>query len=1079
MIQRIFLFASFLTLLTAGNAQYTTTGSASLTSCGQWTVTPDTPNQLGSVYQATPINLTSGFDLSFSVNFGCDGLGGSGMVFVLRTGPWAVGSGGTGMGYQGMTGNNIGIEFDTYDNGGTIWDVGADHIGLFKNGSNDHNPANPNNLMGAVPTEITPGNAEVEDCQTHLVQIIWTPGATQTLQVIVDGTPSLTKNRDFITLDFAGNPNVLWGWTASTSAQDNAQIIGIALEPDFSISATNCPGQLINFTDNSSAQNTITNWAWDFGGLGTSTLQNPSFTFATAGSYPVELTITDNTLCTNTVTIDVGVGFEVNPTADSSPICPNSSTGLHANAAPYVGNTCCFDLVLGDLWDDGWAGNTVDVIVNGSPLGSYAPPINGAGGAYYHTYNLCFDHDDVVEFIINGDAYPGECTYTLYDADGVSILNVPAGAATWVDGVSQTYTVNCGITPPAYTYLWDNAGMLGGGSTLSDPTATVPSTTTFTVAVTDPGTGCTISDVVTVSTSPPVTATISGSPDFCAGASGNLQITFTGTPPFSATVAGPGGPYNLTGIMTMVHNFSVSLPGTYTLTAAAGNGCPGTFSGSGTPDITTPPNVNIEASATYCNGDAIAPINVISGGSPGVVNWYTNPGLTGAPIATGTSYTPPSTVGTVTYYAATTEPVLGCVGLADNVTITINPIPSAPGYTGPTTYCEGDLPTPLTGIPSLGGTMTWYADAGLTTVLSTLTSFNPTLVVGTFTLYLTETANGCEGAPTPIVITVKPTPDAPTVTGDILYCEGETPTPLTATPTIGGTIAWENALGINVGAGTSFTPPLTNGISSFTATETLDGCTGPSTTVTIEVQPAPSVSVTNSISICLGDSVLVTALNNGYDITWSDLQTGESVYLGPDTTTMFYVTATNPLCGFAVDSIKIVVNYKPDVVAGNDTIIGVGGEVELWAESDPDVTYSWIPEPMECLNEDCSEIYDVPDQATLYVVIVKDPIGCQNSDSVLVDINGYMEVFVPNIFSPNGDGSNDYLVINGPRLFNYYIEIYDRWGKKVFESTEQKEYWDGKLNGAELAPQTFVYIISGETVLGDQIKKEGNVSIIK
>jgi gliding motility-associated-like protein len=296
---------------------------------------------------------------------------------------------------------------------------------------------------------------------------------------------------------------------------------------------------------------------------------------------------------------------------------------------------------------------------------------------------------------------------------------------------------------------------------------------------------------------------------------------------------------------------------------------------------------------------------------------------------------------------------------------------------------------------------------------------------------------------------------------------------------MGGTIAWENALGVNVGTGTSFTPPLNNGLSNFTATETLNGCTGPSSTVTIEVQPAPSVSVTNSISICLGDSVLVTALNNGYDITWSDLQTGESVYLGPDTTTLFYVTATNPLCGFAVDSIKIIVNYKPDVIAGRDTVIGIGGEVELWAVSDPGVTYSWIPEPMECLNEDCSEIYDVPDQATLYVVIVTDPIGCENSDSVLVDINGYMEIFVPNIFSPNGDGSNDFLVINGPRLFNYYIEIYDRWGKRVFESTEQKDYWDGKLNGSELAPQTFVYMISGETVLGDQVKKEGNVSIIK
>ncbi len=1082
MIQRILFLTTLLFLFITGNAQFTTTGSASLTSCGQWTVTPDTPNQLGSVHQATPVNLTTPFTLKFSVNFGCDPFGGTGMVFVMRTGPWAVGTGGTGMGYQGMTGNNIGVEFDTYDNGGAIWDVGADHIGLFKSGSNDHNVANPLNLMGSAPTEIIPGNAEAEDCQTHLLEISWIPGATQTLTVKVDGVTSLTKTRDFVTLDFAGNPNVLWGWTASTGAQDNEQIIGIALEPDFTISATNCPGQLINFTDNSSSQNTITNWLWDFDGLGSSILQNPSFTFATAGSHPVTLTITDNTGCTNSETIDVGVGFIVDPTADNSPICPNTSTTLHANAAPYVGNSCCFDLVLGDLWDDGWAGNTIDVVVNGTYLGSYAPPINGAGGPYYHTYNLCFDHGDVVEFIIQGPSgtvqYPGECSYEVLDASGAQIIYVGPGAA-FADDSTETFTVNCGITPPAYTYLWNNAGMLGGGSTLADPTATVPTTTTFTVQVTDPGTGCTISDVVTVVTSPPATATISGSPTFCSGSTGNLTITFTGTPPFSATVAGPGGPYNLTGIATLVHNFSVSQAGTYTLTAAAGNGCTGTFSGSGTATVVTPPNVVIPASVTYCDGDPILPVTVTSGGTPGVVNWYTNPGLTGLPIATGTSFTPPSTLGTITYYAATTEPILGCVGASDNVIITVNPIPVAPGFTGPTTYCEGELPTPLTGIPSLGGSMKWYADAGLTIVLSTLTSFNPTLVVGTFTIYLTETANGCEGPATPISITVKPTPGAPAITGDLLYCEGETPTALTATPTMGGTIAWENGLGVNVGTGTSFTPPLANGLSNFTATETLNGCTGPSATVTIEVQPAPSVSVTNSISICLGDSVLVTALNNGYDITWSDLQTGETVYLGPDTTTLFYVTATNPLCGFAVDSILIVVNYKPDVEAGTDTVIGIGGEVELWAVSDPGVTYSWIPEPMECMNDDCSEIYDVPDQATLYVVIVTDPIGCENSDSVLVDIDGYMEVFVPNIFSPNGDGSNDFLVINGPRLFNYYIEIYDRWGKRVFESTEQKDYWDGKLNGSELAPQTFVYIISGETVLGDQIKKEGNVSIIK
>lgn len=1087
MSKQIQLFLWMLLVGASSFGQYTVTGNASQTSCGEWTVTPDAVSQTGSFYQNATIDLTNNFTLKFSVNFGCDNNGGCGLVFVMRNGPWAVGSGGSGMGYQGMTGNTLAIEFDTRDDNSSLsnWDVPADHIGLFTGGSTNHNPANPLNLMGTAPTNILPSVANVEDCQDHLVEISWNnpPGpGNQTLTVVVDGVTSLTKSSDFVTNQFAGNSTVLWGWTGSTSTiagVDNEQIVGIALQPDFTISATNCPGQVINFTDASSAQNTITGWSWDFDGLGTSILQNPSFSFANAGSYDVTLTVTDNTGCTNSATIAVGVGFEVDPTADNSPICPNSSTVLHANAAPYVGNTCCFDLVLGDLWDDGWAGNNVEVFVNGFSTGIYFPPVNGAGGAYYETIPLCFDQGDVVEIFINGNLYPLECTYTLYDQSGATVLTVPPGVATWVDGSSQSFTVNCGLTPPAYTYSWTPAGMLGGGSNLANPTATVPSTTWFYVSVTDPGTGCTIMDSVQVVTSPPVTATISGSQTVCLGNSANLTVTFTGTPPFTLNVNGPGGPLApITGISTMIYNLSVSQGGSYTITGVTGNGCTGTFSGTGTLNVITPPSVDIAASAQYCDGDAIAPLTVLSGGT-GTVNWYNNPGLTGPPLGTGLSYTPVQGVGTVTYYAATTEAVLGCVGPADNVVITVHPIPAAPAWSGTTLYCDGDLPSPLTATPTLGGTITWYNNTPPATVLSTLLSYNPTLSVGTFTLYVTETANGCEGPATPISITVKPTPSAPTITGDLLYCEGESPTPLIATPSLGGSISWENSLGINVATGTTFTPPLSNGFTTYTVTETLNGCEGPAATTTIEVQPAPMVSVTDQVSICIGDSILITALNNGYAITWSDGQSGESVYLGPDTTQVFYVTATNPLCGSATDSIKIIVNYLPDVVAGNDTLIGIGGEVELWADSDPDVTYSWIPEPDQCLNADCSEVYDVPDQATLYVVIVTDPIGCQNSDSVLVDINGYMEIFVPNIFSPNGDGENDFLVVNGPRLFNYYIQIYDRWGKVVFESNEQKEFWDGKLNGAELAPQTFVYMLSGESVLGDKISKEGNVTIIK
>ena len=169
-----------------------------------------------------------------------------------------------------------------------------------------------------------------------------------------------------------------------------------------------------------------------------------------------------------------------------------------------------------------------------------------------------------------------------------------------------------------------------------------------------------------------------------------------------------------------------------------------------------------------------------------------------------------------------------------------------------------------------------------------------------------------------------------------------------------------------------------------------------------------------------GDSVKITATHNNFDLEWSNGNLTESSWLGPDESSTYYITSTNPLCGSVVDSIEIIIYDLPDVVAGNDTVIGIGGEATLWATGAP--IFTWTPSENECITTNCSEIYVIPNQATVYIVDGVDGNTCHNYDTVLVDISGFMEIFIPNIFSPNGDGFNDYLVIDGPRLFNFNIE---------------------------------------------------------
>lgn len=1082
-LQNVKYYISFLLLFFAiqAKAQFAVTGDASDLSCNEFELTANASALNGSFYNSTPVNLTSSFSLLFSVKFGCENSGGEGLSFIMQTGPWSTGSGGYGLGYQGMPGNSISVEFDTRDNeaSGEISnsDGPADHISLMTNGSIDHGSANC--ITGLPLTNISSISADVEDCEFHLVEVNWTAGATQTLEVKVDGVSRITRTEDFITTRFGGSSSVLWGWSASTSIFTNQQIVKMALESDYSFTPTNCPGDAISFTDLSLSYYPITDWEWDFDGLGSSTIPNPTFTFMDAGSHPVELIITDSFGCEDTLTIDIGVGFETDVTASDAIVCVGETVDLNAEASPFTGSDCCFQLILGDLWDDGWAGNEVEVYADGTLYGTYAPAAAGAGGAYEEIIDLCFDHGTELEFIINGDEYPGECYFKFLDETGTTLVEVTSGVATWVDGHSETYTVDCGITPPAYTFLWDNAGILSPGATVSNPTATMATGTWFHVDITDPDNGCVITDSVFVDTYPEVTATISGFETVCEGNTGDLTIALTGTAPWDINVTGPSGALPaITGIMTSPYTLSVGEDGVYTITAVSGDGCSGTFSGSGEIDVIVPPAVDVGTDAEYCDGDPLADLTVITS-SGGTITWYGDAGLTTV-LGTGSTFTPASVVGTTSYYATETEGVLGCEGTSDMVTITINPIPPAPIWTGPTEYCQDEIPTPLTAETTYGGIITWYDAAPPATVLSTLLTYNPpTSVPGSFDYFITETAAGCEGPATVVTVLIKPTPDPPILTGDDQYCEGDVFTALTATPGLGGDISWENDAGVLLGTGTSYTPSPGIGATDYYIYETLDGCISDPTLFTINVDAAPFVDVVDQVEVCLGDSILVTANHNGYDLTWSDGTLGESNYLIADTTTWFDITANNPSCGFDIDSVLLVVNKLPIVIAGADTTIGIGGEVELWAWSNVPVVWSWSQDYESCVYDDCSRIYDVPDQATIYIAYARDENNCVSSDTVLVDIEGYMEVYVPNIFSPNDDGFNDVLVVKGPRLFNYYIEIYDRWGKKVFVSTEQKDYWDGKFEGQTLAPQTFVYVLSGETVLGEKISKQGNVTIIK
>jgi gliding motility-associated-like protein len=113
-------------------------------------------------------------------------------------------------------------------------------------------------------------------------------------------------------------------------------------------------------------------------------------------------------------------------------------------------------------------------------------------------------------------------------------------------------------------------------------------------------------------------------------------------------------------------------------------------------------------------------------------------------------------------------------------------------------------------------------------------------------------------------------------------------------------------------------------------------------------------------------------------------------------------------------------------------------------------------------------------------VSVSDINGCTDLACVKISIEiNCGEVFVPSAFSPNNDGENDLECVYSNCFQGFYFEIYNRWGEKVFETSDKNICWDGTWKGKELNSAVFVYRLEGILINGEQVSKKGNISLIR
>lgn len=205
-------------------------------------------------------------------------------------------------------------------------------------------------------------------------------------------------------------------------------------------------------------------------------------------------------------------------------------------------------------------------------------------------------------------------------------------------------------------------------------------------------------------------------------------------------------------------------------------------------------------------------------------------------------------------------------------------------------------------------------------------------------------------------------------------------------------------------------------------------------------------------------------------------------YLGAPTTGSGYglsaisVTAVSDFQPepFALARKKFTVNAGPDVAINLGETTTFSPVISAASVS----TYTWTP-PTALTCSDCETPDASPALTTQYLLTVVDDAGCTVADSLIVTVAS-PELLIPTAFSPNGDGVNDLFRALNKNLTKYKLQVYNRWGEKVFESDKYTDGWDGIYQGVKQPLGVYVwqceYQFDGSTK-GSTAK--GNVTLVR
>lgn len=715
---------------------------------------------------------------------------------------------------------------------------------------------------------------------------------------------------------------------------------------------TACIGSSIQFTDQSGFSPTSWSWTFTGGTPATSTAQNPTVVYNTAGTYTVSLTAT-NANGSNTKT---KTGYITITGTQALPL----TEGFQLAAFPPTN------------WYQ----------YNPSASFTWARATN-AGGFGTSTASTVYDN-------YNNDARGSRVALWTpkYDFSGIGTASLKFDVAykqwntQYSDSLAVYVSTDCGLT---FTQVY-----FKGGSQLA--TGPMDSTQAFTPTAAQwrqetislnsyagqpnvmvafenrPGYGqkLYVDNINITGTAPaiaPTPAFTANSTTVCSGTTVNFTDQSTGSPT-SWSWSFPGG----TPSTSNLQNPTVTYPtaGTYNVSLTATNSV-GSNSTTSSNYITvnTLPVVTAGADTSFCAGSS----TTICASGASTYTWTPATGLSSTNTACPTSAGMTTITYTVTGTAANS-----CKN-TDQVIVTVKPLPTVNAGTDQS-ICAGSSASLL----ASGGTSYNWTPAGS---LSNSTASNPSASPSSTTTYtVTGTgANGCRNNDN-VIVTVNSIPVI-TASADVTICAGSNAT-LSAT---GGTnYTWSPATGLS---STTSSNPVSSATTTTTYTVTgtsSAGCRN-SDQVIVNVNPLPTVTAGMDVSICIGSSITLSA-NGGNTYTWSPSSNLSSATVSnpvasPSSTTTYTVTGTASSGCRNTDMITVTVNQLPVLVSSPDTSMCAGNTIQLSVTGAN--TYSWNPSTGLNSNTSSTPLTTLNTTVT-YTITGTSPAGCTSTDQLTVSV---------------------------------------------------------------------------------------------